>query len=113
MDARDIGVIMVNAHSIWDMSWEGMKERIPRVVMNAYLCKTKSKSKEGNGKDEDHLDVFGYFGVEAIEQGQPVRSDQNKAAVSTIYRMLMVWAFADPELLFDAFIANDNESVAA
>ncbi|KAH6911989.1 hypothetical protein BKA70DRAFT_1398049 [Coprinopsis sp. MPI-PUGE-AT-0042] len=127
LDTKDVGLLMINVHSIRDESWKGMKDHVPKVVMNAYLCMSKANRKimpwiltngllwffgvvkRGEG---DKLNTFGYFGVEPIDY-KKLEPRHNKVAVAIIYRMLMVWAYGDPELLFQAFIARDGDKGVA
>ncbi|KAH6911987.1 hypothetical protein BKA70DRAFT_1266145 [Coprinopsis sp. MPI-PUGE-AT-0042] len=123
LDTSVIGTLMFNVHSIQDRSWDGLKKHLPQVIMNAYLCMLKAKRKvmpcvltNGllwffgivKGGEGDTPNTFGYFGVEALNHEEKMDSEHYKAAAVDIFRTLMHWAYGDPGLLFEAFIAKED-----
>ncbi|KAH6901421.1 hypothetical protein BKA70DRAFT_1229891 [Coprinopsis sp. MPI-PUGE-AT-0042] len=65
------------------------------------------------GGEGDTANTFGYFGGVPINHEESTNSEHNQVAVVNIFRTPMHWAYGEPELLFQAYIANDGHSGTA
>ncbi|KAH6901424.1 hypothetical protein BKA70DRAFT_1568520 [Coprinopsis sp. MPI-PUGE-AT-0042] len=119
-----VGFLVIEAKSLEAKSYQELKKHIPQVVMEAYVCAKKSKRKAvpwilTNGSrwlfgvlnlDEDTrgFNTFGYFAVKPLNLKKSMRTEDNKEAISTIWRMLTLWAFCNPQQLFAIFIRKEK-----